>query len=174
MYEGNNLHKDSLEIGLRFQDFIAERLIREISIPLTYYTSREYQYKVGENAQGVEIKYDARSTGCCAIMPNTATGNVAIEVAEKTNALNDIWVNSGIFRNDNTWLYIVGNYDCAWIFDKKYLRRCARSERYTIKETLPTIKTMLIPVRWADEICAKKLIFNDSKISTNVQLELPF
>jgi hypothetical protein len=174
MYQGNNAHKNSLDVGLEFQDFIAERLIRELGIPLTYCTSRKYQYNVGENIQGVEIKYDARSTGCCAIMPNTPTGNVAIEVAEKTKASNDIWVDSGIFRNDNTWLYIVGNYDCAWIFDKKYLRRCAKSEAYRIKETLPTIKTMLIPVKAADEICAKKLVFNDAKLANNIQLELPF
>lgn len=157
MYENNNIHNNSLEVGLEFQDYVVNKLLKEVGIPITIYGSRKYQFGIGENIQGIEIKYDARSTGDCTNYENEATNNVAIEVAEKSHKNNPNWIDSGIYRNDNTWLYIIGNYMQFWIFGKKTLQLMHKSGKYKTVQTLPTIKTMLIPIEVADIYCLKKI-----------------
>lgn len=159
-YNGNCVHEDSLNIGHEFQDFIIEYLVKNLGISISIFQSKKYQFNIGETVQGVEIKYDARSTGDCTYKECKATGNVGIEVAEKTKASNNNFIESGIYRNDNTWLYIVGNYNCAWIFSKNLLKILHKSNKYKTIETLPTMKSMLLPVTEADKYCAKKIIFN--------------
>ena len=51
-----------------------------------------------------------------------ATGNLFVEYQEKTNVSNINFVPSGIMREDNTWLYLIGDYEQAFIFMKKALR----------------------------------------------------
>jgi hypothetical protein len=67
-----------------------------------------------ENQQGIEIKLDE---GCIRY------GRLSIEVAEKSRADNPNWVASGILKDDNTWLYVQGNYDRSWVFAKTWLLR---------------------------------------------------
>ena len=162
MYEGNNNHKDSFEIGLEFQDFIIRKLLHNYGIVIQPYSSKKYQFEVGESLQGYEIKYDARSTGDCTHGYCEATNNVAIEVYEKTNGNNDKWVASGILRKDNTIYYVIGNYDMCWIIDKMVLIRLYRQNIYKVVETLSTIKTMLIPINIMDEYAIQAIVFNDN------------
>lgn len=157
-YKGNCVHNDTLSIGHEFQDFIIEYLCKNLGISISVFQSKKYQFNIGETVQGVEIKYDARSTGDCTYYECKPTGNVGIEVGEKTKEHNIVFVPSGIFRNDNTWLYIVGNYDMAWIFSKNILILLHNSNKYKVIQTLPTIKTMLLPIKDADNYCAKKII----------------
>lgn len=164
-YIGNNKHKNSLETGHEFQDFIVEKLILELGISVSIFQSKKYQFNKGESLQGVEIKYDARSTGDCTYYKCTPTGNVGIEVAEKSHKDMPYFTKSGIYRLDNSWLYIVGNYNCAWVFSKKHLVLMHKSGKYKEIESLPTLKTMLLPINDADAYCAKKLIFSN-KIPT--------
>lgn len=161
MYEGNNKHSNSLEIGHEFQDFIVEKLIKELGISVSIFQSKKYQFQRGESLQGVEIKYDARSTGDCTYNQCKPTGNVGIEIAEKTNKDLSNFTPSGIYRLDNSWLYIVGNYDCAWVFSKKHLIRMHKTGRYKVLATLPTIQTMLLPIEDADAYCATKMTFSE-------------
>ena len=163
IYTGNCTHGDTLNIGHEFQDYIIEYLCKNFGISISIFQSKKYQFKIGETVQGVEIKYDSRSTGDCTYKECKASGNVGIEVAEKTRASNNNFVPSGIYRNDNTWLYIVGNYDCAWIFSKSTLKILHESDKYRTFETLSTIKTMLLPIKEADKYCAKKMYFNNDK-----------
>jgi hypothetical protein len=65
------------EEALKYQDFVVDLLLKEIGLAVTNYSSRYYQLKYGENKQGIEIKLDLRMTD---------TGNVSIEVAEKSRA----------------------------------------------------------------------------------------
>lgn len=162
MYNGNNKHNNSLEVGHEFQDFIVEKLIKELGISVSIFQSKKYQFQKGESLQGVEIKYDARSTGDCTYHKCTPTGNVGIEVAEKSNANLPYFTPSGIYRLDNSWLYIVGNYHCAWVFSKKHLILMHKTGKYKVVNTLPTIQTMLLPIEEADNYCSKKLIFSDN------------
>lgn len=161
LYQGNSDHQNSLEVGHEFQDFITEKLAKEFGIAITIFQSKKYQFQRGESLQGVEIKYDARSTGDCTYKQYAATGNVAIEIAEKSHAGIKEFSPSGIYRRDNSWIYVVGNFDCAWIFMKKHLILMHKSGKYKTLTTRPTLQSMLLPIADADAYCGKKLIFSD-------------
>jgi len=151
--ENNSGHKDSFEVGNEFQDFVCIELAKQ-GIILQNINSKKFQFNVGENLQGFEIKYDARCTGD---RGTTATNQLSIETAEKTKAENAKFIPSGIYRNDNSWLYIQGNFKTFWIFSKKLLILLHRSGRYKEHE-LPTIKKFYLPLEDADRFCAKKVI----------------
>jgi len=151
--ENNSGHKDSFEVGNEFQDFVCIELAKQ-GIILQNINSKKFQFNVGENLQGFEIKYDARCTGD---RGTTATNQLSIETAEKTKAENAKFIPSGIYRNDNSWLYIQGNFKTFWIFSKKLLILLHRSGRYKEHE-LPTIKKFYLPMEDADRFCAKKVI----------------
>jgi len=149
----NSGHDDSFEVGNAFQDFVCMELAKQ-NIILQNINSKKFQYKVGENLQGFEIKYDARCTGD----NNTvATNRLSIEIAEKTNAKNMNYVDSGIYRNDNSWLYIQGNYKMFWIFNKSLLKMLHKSGRYE-ESQMATIKKFYLPIEDADKYCAKKIV----------------
>ena len=150
----NSGHMDSFEVGSSFEDFVCIELSKQ-GIILQNIHSRKFQYETGENLQGYEIKYDSRCTGCSTDKP--PTNRLSIEVAEKTDENNINYIPSGIYRDDNSWLYIQGNYHQFWIFQKKLLVMLHNSNRYK-KKTLPTIKTFYLPVKDADKYCAKKII----------------
>jgi len=150
----NSGYNDSLEVGNTFQDFVCIELAKE-SIILQNINSKKFQYEKGENLQGFEIKYDARCTGDNGTI---ATNRLSIEIAEKTKTENIEFVASGIYRNDNSWLYIQGNYKCFWIFSKKILILLHKSNRYK-EDEMATIRKFYLPISDADKYCAKKSIF---------------
>ena len=140
-------YKLMLEKGLQFQDFITDILIKELGILLSTYSSQKYQNLKGENKQGFEIKFDDKYKD---------TGNVYIEVAEKSNPLNENFISSGIYRNDNTWLYLIGDYKEIFIFSKKHLKLMYESKKY--KEVIiSTSKGMLIKKEDTEKYCIKKI-----------------
>ena len=149
----NSGHSDSFEVGNEFQDFVCIELSKQ-GIILQNINSKKFQYEKGENLQGFEIKYDARCTGDRGTIP---TAQLSIEISEKTNELNVNYINSGIYRNDNSWLYIQGNFENFWIFSKKILQLLHKSGRYN-EHKLPTVKKFYLPISEADKYCAKKVI----------------
>lgn len=151
----NSGYENSFEVGNEFQDFVCMELAKH-SVILQNINSKKFQYEVGENLQGFEIKYDRRCTGD---KNSIATDRLSIEIAEKTKSENTDFVPSGIYRNDNSWLYIQGNYMMFWIFSKNILIKLHQSNRYKEAEE-PTIKKFYLPINDADKYCAKKLIFN--------------
>jgi len=159
MYKGNSKHKDSLKIGQEFEEFVVGEIRKKSGYEIHIYKTKGEQYNIGESKEGFEIKYDARSTGDCTYGECEATGNVAIEVAEKTSPSQESWCSSGIYRKDNTIWYVVGNYQKIWMFSKKKLQKMHRSKKYKTVETKPTIKTMLLPIEEADRYCIKKYSF---------------
>jgi hypothetical protein len=141
-------YNEKLQEGLEYQDFITDLLINELGISLSSYSSKKFQNSIGENRQGFEIKFDNRMID---------TGNIYIEVKEKANPDNANYVDSGIFRNDNTWLYLIGNYESVYIFGKKHL--ILMHEKNTYKQvTTSTSIGFLLPVTDAEKYCLKKLI----------------
>ena len=136
---------NSFESGLQFQDFVIDLLMRELGFALSNYSSRRWQFEVGENRQGIEIKLDRRIL---------ETGNISIEVAEKSKSSNSKFIPSGIMREDNTWLYIQGNPDIIFIFAKTLLRGLYKSGKYRINE-MPTIQRFLLPIKDAEAYAAK-------------------
>ena len=136
----------SYQDGMEYQDFVCERLARH-HIILQNIASRKFQYEIGENLQGFEIKLDRRCL---------ETGQLSIEVAEKTAANNALWVPSGIRREDNSWLYIQGNYDIIFIFSKKLLCEYQEKKKPEILESRGTVRKfyLLLDVarRWAARV----------------------
>jgi len=95
----NEYYADKLNDGIEFEKFVYE-VLKDIGLVVTKpYTTKKMQFK-GENSIGWEIKYDQRMA---------ETGNAYIEIAEKSDPKNDKYVNSGIYRDDNTWLWLIGN-----------------------------------------------------------------
>lgn len=147
----NSGYIDSLEVGNTFQDFVCIELAKQ-SIILQNINSKKFQYECGENLQGFEIKFDGTSL---------KTNRLSIEVSEKVNGQSDQWVESGIYRNDNSWLYIQGNYSFIWVFSKKLLQELHKSNRYEIAQhpkEFPTVNKFYLKCLDADRWCAKKLI----------------
>jgi len=135
------------EEGLEFQDFIGDLLLSVLGIPLTSYCSKEWQYNRGENRQGIEIKLDRRIL---------ETKNVSIEVAEKSKATMPDWTPSGIFRDDNSWLYVQGNREIVFVIGKSILRLMHDKEYIDkVRENTPTVKAFLMPISEARRIALK-------------------
>lgn len=142
------------EEGIEFEDFIADLFSDELGIALSSYKSKHYQISKGENKQGIEVKLDNRIL---------ETKKVSIEVAEKSSAASSHWIPSGIFRRDNTWLYVQGNPDIVFVFGKNILRLVyEKSYKEKVWEPKPTIKTFLMPIEEAKRI-ALKIIYPKKK-----------
>jgi len=139
-------YKEKLKQGTEFQDFVIDILIKELGLVLSVYTSKKYQWKHGENRQGIEIKFDN-------LYENT--GNIYIETAEKTNKDNPKYIKSGIYRDDNTWLYLIGNYKIIYIFSKKMLKGLYSSNSYLRKIETPTSQGFLLEKTKVEKYCAK-------------------
>lgn len=95
----------------------------------------------------------------------TATPYISFEVAEKSKAANPHWIDSGIMRDDNTWLYVQGNYHLVMVFGKEILRMVYK-KTYAAKtwEPYPTIRTFLMPMTEARKIALK--VFEIEPIDT--------
>lgn len=137
-------YKEKLEQGLEFQDHVTELLMKELGISLSSYSSKKWQLR-GENKQGIEIKYDA---------VHKKTGNFYIEVAEKSAPDNPRYVQSGIYRDDNTWLYIIGDYETLYIFGKSFLCNLHKSGRCQEKQ-ISTSKGFLLTQEQANKYALK-------------------
>ena len=142
----NNYYNEMLQKGLHYQDFVVEELYK-IGLPIISYSSKQFQNMIGENKAGLEIKLDQNFR---------KTGNLYIEYAEKTNKDNTNFVNSGILRSDNTWLYLIGDYDTIFIFSKKQLIMLLNSN--TIKKVqTATSKGMLLDLKTSDKYCIRTI-----------------
>lgn len=137
-------YKEMLSKGLHFQDFVIDELYK-IGLPVISYSSKEYQNLIGENKAGIEIKLDQKFRD---------TGNIYIEYAEKTNADNLNYIDSGILRSDNTWLYLIGDYKTIFIFSKKQL--CFLMNSNNVKHIVTaTSKGYLLNKILAEKYCIK-------------------
>jgi len=143
----NKYYREKLNQGLYYQDFVVEELYK-IGLPLISYSSKEFQNLVGENKAGIEIKNDNNYK---------KTGNLYIETAEKAYEREGNYVPSGIFRNDNSWLYLIGDLDRIFILSKKQLVILSNLNKYKIVET-PTSQGFLLPVTDAEKHYAIKII----------------
>lgn len=141
-------YKGKLEEGLEFQDFVTEALYAA-GIVLVGYASRRYQIERGENLLGAEIKRDGKFR---------TTGNLYIEMAEKSQPDRPHYTPSGIMRGDNSWLFIIGDEQTIFIFSTKFLQQLAASGRYRDRElATPTSQGFLLPLADADKYCIRRI-----------------
>jgi hypothetical protein len=117
--------RNKIESGLLYQDFVVDTLSHTIGLIIQVYSSRVYQYAIGESRQGIEIKHDELYAH---------TGNLWIEISEKAVPRDGDYCPSGIFRRDNSWLYVIGDYDTIFIFPQVHLRALVSAKRFPIEE----------------------------------------
>jgi hypothetical protein len=106
-----DIYAQRLENGNEYQDYICNELSKH-GIIIQNYCSQKYQHK-GENRQGLEIKLDRKFR---------STGNLYIEIAEKSNPDREYYTESGIYRKDNSRWYGIGDYQTFYWFSKQQLR----------------------------------------------------
>lgn len=154
-------YEECFQKGLEYQDFVLDQLRRMDGMPmfLGAYGSKKYQYAKGESPSGLEIKFDDKLK---------ETNNLFIEVKEKTDATNENFVPSGIMRNDNSWLYLIGDYEQAFIFSRKVLRAACYEGNSHI-ELKParqgTAWGYVFPIKYVLNhpfLLAKHIVFNGS------------
>jgi len=123
------------EAGLVYQDFVTDVLDRLLGLRVAVYGSRFYQLQKGESRTGVEIKFDQKYA---------STGNLYIECAEKARPRAGDYAKSGIWRGDNTKLFVIGDYEAIFIFPLHTLQNLCRSGHYREVQT-PTSIGFLLP-----------------------------
>lgn len=133
--------------ALEFQDFVAHVLLRELGIALTVHNSRRYQFEHGETRQGIEIKHDKQMA---------QTGNLWIETKEKAEPRSGEYAPAGIYRNDNSWLFVIGDYHRLFVFSKKVLCWLAQDRSFqTLENNTRTSIGFLLPVDVAKQYAEK-------------------
>jgi hypothetical protein len=143
LYE-NGYYQEKLAQGLEFQDYVVYELYKR-GIVMVCFSSKKFQNKVGENTLGAEIKKDGKFR---------ETGNLYIETSEKSHPKNQSYVSSGIHRQDNSWLFVIGDEKTIWIFSIKYLQML--QYRYKKKE-IATSRGFVMPLKDADKYCLRKI-----------------
>lgn len=154
-----------LEEAWAYQDFVTKELSK-IGISVNAYQSVYYQMKYGESASGIEIKNDRLMA---------TTGNVYIEFKQTTLRGTEN-KDSGINCPDDSWLYVIGDYNKIYILSKLQLRsllnkikqneegwkskygisiKCHFNEKGQI-----TSQGMVIPTTYLEEtnLCIKKIL----------------
>lgn len=139
--------------GIKYQDFICIELHKR-GIVLQNMQSKKYQLKK-ENLLGLEIKLDNRYA---------ETGRLYIETDEKSDPNNHRYVSSGINRDDETWLYGIGDYKEFFIFSKRFLRGVDKHIEHYAESGVRRIQTdtskgFLIPQNVASGYCERYFIF---------------
>lgn len=135
--------------GAEFQDFVCVELAKA-GIVLQNLCSRRYQMELGENIQGVEIKLDRRLHD---------TGRLSVEVAEKPSAKFERWIPSGIFRDDNSWLYVQGNWREFFVFPKNMLMWWVQKYNPEVYESFGTIRKFYLELSEARKIAVRTFSF---------------
>ena len=129
---------DKTEQGAAFADYACDVLALN-GIFTQVFTTKQFQYQYGESAGGIEFKCD---------MKFRESGNLYIEIAEKAGPRSGEMVPSGIMRDDNTWLYAIGDLQGFYVFTKNTLRLIHSRGRYNLTE-IETSKGMLLPIKAA-------------------------
>ena len=135
-------YQDKLAVGLAYERYIGMALREAWGLVIHPCTTREQQIAIGENREGIEIKKDRNFR---------STRNLYIETAEKTNADNPVYVRSGVFRKDNTWLLCIGDEAEAWLLLLDTLRRESQGSHRFVET--PTSRGFLLPVNTANTLC---------------------
>jgi len=138
-------YQKQLESGQAFERFVEAQLAR-FGIILDPCVTQRDQIEIGENRFGLEIKNDATME---------RTGNVYIELAEKSDARNDRFIASGIYRPDNSTWYGIGHAREFLVFKKIALQVLHTNGTYRLVE-IPTSRGFLLPLEEARCLCHRR------------------
>ena len=131
-----DIYKERLLQGKEYENFVRKVLKEKMNLSVDVYKNIQDQYNIGESEQGFEIKYDKRYK---------ETNNIYIEVAEKTNKNNLNFIDSGIYRNDNSWILLIGNFDVIYFFGINTLRLLYETDRFKEVKTETSKAFLLYP-----------------------------
>lgn len=140
----NGYYQQKLQQGLEFQDVVTVALYQR-GIIVVAYSSQKFQISKGENMLGAEIKRDGNFR---------KSGNLYIETAEKSHPDKKYYTPSGIHREDNSWLYVIGDEKTIYIFSGKYLKMLEK--RYKAVET-HTSRGFLMSLPEAEKYCIRRI-----------------
>lgn len=144
-YDSKN--KRSFADGMEFQDFVVSEF-NKWGFYIQLHASRLYQFNKGESVQRVEIKLDRECV---------KYDHLSIEVQERKNNMGS-WVNSGIYRKDETIFYIQGNTEVLYMFLRRDLVKWHKEkEGGAYDEPLSTIRRFFLEFPDADDLCIVKL-----------------
>jgi hypothetical protein len=145
--------------GEKYQEFVSKICLEVQELRIDVYKKKQEQYNIGESRQGYEIKNDDRYK---------ETKNIYIEIAEKTNENNSEYINSGIYRGDNSHTLIIGNYDVFYFFSIKQLRKIHKMKKKYFREiTTKTSKGFLLSQEQVDAYCLYRIEKKDNKYKVN-------
>jgi hypothetical protein len=145
-------YQNQLEDGQRYQDFLTKEL-SALGIIFQQYSSKHYQYTVGESHSRMEIKYDKKFS---------QTNNLWIEYQERKYPTGT-YINSGILRDDNAFLWAQGDYNTLFIFCKRDLLHKLEGIQY-IENNQKTSRGKLLRYPLTERYCGLKIRFNDQKL----------
>lgn len=125
---------------------------------LTLRNSRIGQWD-GETDEGVEIKFDDKIYTYC------PTGRLYIELEEKVKQDNDSYVLSGIYRQDNSKYYLIGDYIEWWIFAKQTLVDLDKKNPDYLYRPKPTGTSIgyCLPVEYAMQLSLRYQQFDEDR-----------
>ena len=132
------------DMGNKYAQYIHKIFAIEWCVPehmVKPYETQGEQWAIGENKLGVEIKYDEKSI---------KSPNLYIEVKEKSVPSKPTYSASGIYRVDNSWLFLIGNYDIYYVFEIDAIRRL-ESEGDWRRVKTPTSLGFLLPKTEAEK-----------------------
>jgi len=133
-----------VQVGTEYENFVRDCL-NPFGAIFWHWEDKTLQL-FGENRQGWEVKYDYR---CFSRNPNgDGTNRLSIELREKSERGNARWIEGGILRNDNTWMYVQGNYEIIFVFAKNWLRR-VYEEKITAEDITTfngTVQRFYLPI----------------------------
>ena len=130
--------------GVEYENFIEDLFLERLHIKLFFYKSKHFQNKVGETHQGIEVKFDDRIK---------ETGNIYFEYEEacKTSGC----IPSGVFKQDNSWLYVIGDYSTIYVFSKNRLINFLTNSKDVRKVEAQSSKGYLVKKELAETIAEK-------------------
>ena len=107
-------YNDKYNLGNGYMEYMAERCRQnpQWGYTITPYETKWEQYHIGESVEGIEVKRETymASTDC-----------IFIEYAEVGHRSGE-WIDSGVFRWDNTTVYLIGDYERAFFVPVEVLR----------------------------------------------------
>lgn len=127
------------EEDLQYQDFVTDKMHSLLGWNLNCYASLKWNIEKGESLSRIEIKNDRLME---------STGNLYIEIAEKDK--NGNFVASGIYREDNSLIWWVGDYKRAFLISKRMLKKLYKTRKFKEIET-DTSKGFLIPINYIND-----------------------
>jgi hypothetical protein len=142
--------QQKLEDSKEFVNYWIEIICRKLCLKLTpVYSSNLQKKSLCDTQEGIEFKWDDIQGD---------TKNFWIEFKEKHNPAQEEYVNSGILRKDNSWLWAIGDFEKLYFLPKRALLNEHKTKKWEEKENhKKTSWGMVLPQYRAKEISILEL-----------------